>query len=52
MSLSGLDVGPSRVLPLVHQTEAEVGYCFLVDRVVRHVTVPVSGHRLKAMLAR
>lgn len=50
--LSGLDVGPSQMLPLVLQTEADTGYCFFVDHAVRHVTVPLSGNSLKAVVAR
>lgn len=52
MFLSGLDVGPSQVFPLILQTEADVEYCFFVDHVVRHVTVPMSVNSLKAMVAR
>lgn len=52
MFLSGLDVGPSQVFPLILQTEADVGYCFFVDHVVRHVTGPMSVNSLKAMVER
>ena len=52
MFLSGLYVGSSQMLPLVLRTEADVGYCFFVEHVVRHITVPMSGNSLKAMVAR